>query len=263
MKKALVAIACLALVASFSMAQELKGQDENTGAGVGGDATGGPDGFGYTYADQADGCTYSYVDISGTGSVVGSGDDTAFPVALGATSFDFYGSAVTTVAMATNGYLSTDPADTGPDLSNDCPLPTPPSTGSGARIYPLHDDIDIEPGIGNMYHQYFPVCPRVSDFGPTLGCDVFQWVGEHFPGGAANTEDFQAILYEETWEIVIQNAANAEGGSGSTTGIQNDGATIGLTYACNAAGTIVAGSTAVCFEHPFGLPVDLQSFDVE
>ncbi len=213
------------------------------------------DAFGYTVSDSSGTmCNSQFIDISATGAFVFDGDDASSgPIALTG-AFDFYGTTLTDIVMASNGYLSTDPTDTGPDLSNDCPLPATPSTGGGARIYPLHDDLDLQPGIGRGLFQYFPVCPRPSDQFPTanLGCHVFQWDEvEHWPGGtAANAFDVEVILYDDSYEIVFQHdGRNPEAGSGSTTGIQDSTATIAEMYSCNTAASIPANS-AQCFVHP-------------
>lgn len=216
--------------------------------GVGG--TGGPDNFGYTYADSTTGqCAVQFVDISATGTNVGTGDDSGFPVTL-ATGFDFYGTMLTDVGFTTNGYISTDSTDTGPDLSNDCPMPAVPSTGGGGRIMPVHDDINMSPS-GALFYEYIEPCPRPSDQFPTqdLGCHVFQWdSAEHFGGGGP--WDFQALLYNDSWEIVFQHGAgNPETGSASTTAIMNPAHDDALTYACNTASS-VPDNSAQCFTHP-------------
>lgn len=237
-------VALLAMVPAF--AQESK-QESAPSAGV--EFTrGAGDAFGYTVTDSSGAtCAYDFVDISTTGAPVASGDDVASaPIPL-ATPFNFYGTDYTQLVMATNGYLSTDPTDTGPDLSNDCPLPATPSTGGGARIYPMHDDVVTGDGL----FQYFASCPRPSDQFPTLdlGCNVFQWsAATHFGGGGP--WEFQAILYDGSFEIVFQHGAgNPEAGSSSTTGLQNDGATDGITYACNTPDSVTDNS-AQCFVHP-------------
>src|SRR6056297_1549425 len=157
------------------------------------------DNFGYTFTDSAAGnCALDFIDISGTGAEIvaaGVDDGASAPISIG-TDFDFYGTAVTQLVMASNGYLSTDPTDTGPDLSNDCPLPAVPSSGSGARIYPLNDDLIAS---GGGFYEYFASCPRSSDQFPfnDLGCHVFQWEGAtHFGGGGPFT--FQVVLYDES-----------------------------------------------------------------
>jgi hypothetical protein len=238
------------IISPFTLAQEPpKGQDNTAGNGFSrGGGSGGPDNFGYTYNDSSTGmCSNQFIDISGTGTSVVSGDDVGAPVTL-AGSFDFYGNTVNELAVTSNGYLSTDNTDTGPDLSNDCPLPASPSTGGGARIYPLHDDLVASNGV---FYEFFPVCPRPSDNfpGSSLGCHVFHWDEvAHF--GDPTPFDIEVIIYELSYEIVmVHDDRNPELGNGSTTGIQNDGATDGLTYACNTASSIPA-SSAQCFVHP-------------
>jgi len=267
MKFRIIVFVCVMTLALGSVfAEEIKGQDEPIGHGEAVRATGGPDTFGYTWADQAEGsCPYQFVEISGTGTDLGDGDDDAFVQALGGPAFNFYGTTYADVTAATNGYLSF--GDTsGGDHSNDCPLPATPSIGAGGRIYPLQDDLDVDPLCDDcaVYFEYFATCPRPNDDGipGTTGCNVIQWDAQHFSGGAGpSTECFQAILYD-TYEIVVQVATQSEGGSGSTTGIQNPAADDGLTYACDSAGSIVDG-TAVCFFHPTPVPVDLQFFTAE
>ena len=209
-------------------------------------ATGGPDVFGYTFADGAEpGVTFDWIDITGTGLAIGGGDDDGYPVTLGA-AFDFYGTSFTEVAMATNGYLSTDPTDTGGDLSPDCPLPSAPSTGGGARIYPLHDDLIAT----NMYYEYFASCPRQNErCAMAEDCSIFFWDGMDHYGGSSDWQ-MEVVIYHQTNDIVVQvGAGNAELGSSSTTGIQNEAADDGLTYACDTDGS-VPDDTAVQFFHP-------------
>lgn len=243
-----VSCALLLLSMPFAMAQEPpKGQDITTSGYRGAGGTGGPDAFGYTYNDSSTGqCASQFIDISTTGTSIITGDDAGAPVTL-AGSFDFYGNTITDLAVTTNGYLSTDTSDGGPDLSNDCPLPATPSTGGGARIYPLHDDLQV----ANVFYEFFPVCPRPSDNYPSnnLGCHVFHWdEANHYSD--TTLFDIEVIIYELSYEIVmVHDDRNPELGSGSTTGLQNDGATIGLTYACDTAASIPA-SSAQCFVHP-------------
>ena len=242
-------VLALAGVASVAMAQEVKApNDLPTVRGVAPNPTGGPDTFGYVYADSTtEQCAFDYIDITATGTSVVSGDDAGAPVNLPGPALDFYGLTVTDVAMATNGYLSTDPADTGPDLSNDCPIPAPPSSGSGARYYPIQDDLITTDGL----FEYFPNCPRASGAVLGEGCYVFQWNGVTHFGGDGSTFGFQAVLYDTSWAIVYQFlAGNPEAGSGSTTGIQNLAADDASLYACNEPTPVTSGDGAVCFYHP-------------
>ncbi|MBP6823002.1 MAG: hypothetical protein KA368_15750, partial [Acidobacteria bacterium] len=236
-----------AALAAWNRCRGVQGLAAKSAGKAAPNAAGGPDAFGNTWRDNqgASPIPYQFVDITGTGTNLGNGDDEGFPYTLQAP-FSFYGQAVTTVAMTTNGYISTLNTDTGPDLSNDCPLPTTPSTGGGARIYPLHDDLVVN---GGLYVQYFATCPRPNDYGGCAeACTVFMWDNvEHFGGGS--TWDMEAILYHTRNEIVYQiGAGNPETGSGSTTGIQNLAATIGLNVSsCNTAGSIPDGYAAAVF----------------
>lgn len=255
----LLIIAGLVLVGTLLAQEDKEEDDDPPTSGRISAATSGPDAFGYTFTDQAGNCTFNFIDISSTGTFILEGDDVAAQVTL-ANAFNIYGTLYTNLTLSTNGYISTDPMDPGGDLSNDCPLPSPLSTGGGARLYPLHDDIDLEPGIGRLLTQYFSTCPRRSQVGSgNEACTVFQWDNAaHFPGGvAAPTFDFQAILYHTSFQVVFQiGPGNPELGAGSTTGIQNFPPTIGLTYACDTANSI-PDNTAVCLFNPQGgIPVD-------
>ena len=225
---------------------EIKDPEPASGGaeGVMSRATGGPDAFGYVWDDSA---TFQAIDITTTGTMVFSGDEVSSgPIPLGGeATFCLYGVGYDSLVMSSNGYLSTDLADTGGDLSNDCPLPAAPSTGGGARIYPLHDDL-----ISDGYYQYFANCPRPPDGGGVTGCHVFQWANTTHFGGGLDSWSQWAILYENFNEIVFQvGAGNPETGSGSTTGIQNADSLIGLTYACDSSGS-VPDNSAVIFIPP-------------
>ncbi|MCA9705357.1 MAG: hypothetical protein KDK70_05890 [Myxococcales bacterium] len=210
-------------------------------------AVGGPDGAGYSFADQADGAVYNYVDISATGTIVTMGDDFAASIPLGAP-FEVYGLPLMDMVANTNGFLTNDAASAG-DVSNDCPLPVSPSTGAGFRVNALHDDLET-----TVYYQYFTEveAAALGYPGETAGISVFQWVGNHFGGGPA--VDFEMVLFHDDFSMLDMIAADGEGGSGSTLGIQNDTATIALNYMCNTAMSVVPGATAVLYT--LGQPAD-------
>lgn len=227
----------------------------------------GPDGFGYRSVDslEAGGPVFDFIDISATGQMVVVGDDESSadppPEGIGAaialpTPFTFYGVTYNQVNMNTNGYITTDPAGLGPDFTNDCPLPAAPSTPSGttgARIYVLHDDLEMVAGDGAGYYEYFPTCPRLnSEIGCDMGCHIFMWDNVFHHNDVDETDwDMEAIFYDNG-DIVFQiGAGNPEAGSSSTTGIQseNPGDDItppmfGLTHFCDTANSVV-GNMAV------------------
>lgn len=222
----------------------------------------GPDNFGYYAFSSADlgGPVYQWVEIGTTGTLVAAGDDVSSTsyapfsatVALGAP-FSFYGATYTELVPTTNGYISTDPADTGPDISNDCPLPRLPSTGGGARIYPLHDDL-----VGEVRYQYFALSPVPHWSGLEMGVSVFQWNVEHYPAGSTALFAFQALLFDNGDLLYQFPSGNPEQGSGSTTGMQDLAAQIGLTYACNAPSSIPADFAILITRTPPPVNGDVQ-----
>ena len=203
--------------------------------------TGGPDAAGYRFADEAEGIVYNYVDITGTGTLVVSGNNAEGTAVLGA-SFDLYGDTLGSLTVTTNGVI-TDDTGVSSDSSNDCPLPAAPSGGTGHRIYAPHDDYATD-----VYYEYFDsaAATAIGFPGTTNGVSVIQWVGEHV-GGTPDAVDFEVILDHDTGAFLVMVEADEETGLGSTLGLQNDGASTGLAYGCNTPDFIVPGTTAVLF----------------
>ncbi|HMB58733.1 MAG TPA: hypothetical protein VKN35_02375, partial [Xanthomonadales bacterium] len=219
----------------------------------------GPDAFGYMGYDSAEAqCQHTFYDISSTGALIVSGDDESGLINLPGPAFDFYGVGYNQLYATTNGVISST-GDAAFDWSNTCPLPSTPNIGTGARMYPLHDDL-----ISDVYYEYFAECPRASGWGGAEGCHIIQWANvTHF--GWDDDFDFQAILYETSFGIVFQHSpANPEAGGQSTTGIQNAAATDGLTFACDTLDS-VEENTSQCVFHPdfpFGSGLDDARFNV-
>ncbi len=169
------------------------------------------------------GVAYNWIDISGTGTSAGTGDDSYYcGLPIGFT-FNFYGTAETTFCASTNGFVSFDISGYS-DLSNDCPLPS--TDGSAALTAGIWDDLVTE---GGIYYQTFGTAPNRYL--------VVQWVGVRYFGGSTYF-GFEIILYENGAIKVQMLDVGPEMGSGSTTGIEDYAETQGLTYACNAAGSI-------------------------
>lgn len=197
----------------------------------------GPDGFGYTAADETEpaGTGFDYIDISATGTPAGlTGDDAgtgALPIGF---SFPFYGVEYTTVAMSTNGYLNFDPDGDLVDFGNDCP---------GLAAFEPDQSIfvywdDLVAGAESGHYQTFASCPHAGGgFGP---CTIFQWSDVQL-FGISTPFGFQAILYRNGNILMQYPAGNTQTGDGSTTGIENQApSTTGLDYACNTPGSIPA-----------------------
>jgi len=244
-------------------------------ARVAGAATGGPDAFGYEFVDSREpgGPAAQLIDISATGTpvLVGTvedgGDDIASaPVDLTAggtrPGFRLYGVTYPALVMTSNGYLTTDLDDPGNDFTNDCPLPQNPSVPvatHGARIYALHDDLVLTPGIGVGYHQYFPsavAAGRPADRAPDVGVHVFLW-----KSAAHRTEppapdpprfDFEALLYDDGDLVFVYGPGDPDTGLSSTTGLQDAAPpTTGLAVACNTEGSLAANMAVLVLNPHF------------
>ncbi|PHI17985.1 hypothetical protein CEQ90_20300, partial [Lewinellaceae bacterium SD302] len=195
--------------------------------------------------------SFTLIDISASGTLLGTGDDAAFTAAL-EHPFTYFGTMMTDLRISTNGYISDDLTDNGPDLSNDCALPSNYSTSGGdgnaaARLYPYHDDVNVTMGIVLQYDMP-SIYPHAAD--ATMGAHVIQWDGVHF-GGAAQVL-FQTVLYDNGDIVYIIDMTGGENGSGSTTGWNGSGgaaATDFFTFACDAAGSVPDGSNFAISAH--------------
>ena len=180
------------------------------------DSKGGPDAFGYRWVDgdEPGGPAFSWVDITGTGTLVSmSGDDEiSAPIAMGM-NFPFYGSSYTSLRVCTNGFLSF--TDTEKPYDNQG---LPNSGGVANMIAPMWDDMD------------FGTASRVYTYNDGIRF-IVSWVGvPHYQTGGPYT--FQAILYP-TGEIRFQYQSLTAPTNSATVGIQNGTKSIGLTVAFN------------------------------
>ncbi len=227
---------------------------------AGGDTIAGPDGYGNTLADDGTGCVHAFIDLEPTEpalSLVAAGESTVAdegrtaPIAV--TPFDFYGERVTQLVMSTNGYLSSDPAESGNDYSNQC-APAPPDRGSvGARINVFWDDLALRDN-GALRHRRFDDCPRPAETTrDAVACHVFQWshVGLFTGEGAPDGDfDFQVVIYPATNEIALQYRRDPPNlGADAGVSFRNRAATDALEYACFAEGAVV-DQRSVCLFHP-------------
>ncbi len=200
----------------------------------------GPDGYSYVGSS----CTYSWVDITGSGTPVpGLTDDSyAGPFNFGF-DFSFYGTLYPQFYIGSNGFVSLGAGST--TLTNQCPLPN--SSSPNNIIALLWDDLYPNYTSGGVYYQYFASCPYGS--GPCTVVEYYNW--NHYGGGAGSAGTWEAIFYPNG-EIVKQFLdAGLEEGSGSTTGIENNNAPAdyGLTYACDTAGSVV-DNTCIRYTRP-------------
>jgi Secretion system C-terminal sorting domain/Carboxypeptidase regulatory-like domain len=117
------------------------------------DEAGGPDGFGYVWKDndEPDGPTYSWVDISGTGTNIASqlsDDSQAGPFPIGF-SFNYYGTTYTDFYIHSNGIVSLTAIPTAPWTNAALP-----GTFTGPVICWYWDDFNVSNGAdGDIYYE--------------------------------------------------------------------------------------------------------------
>jgi hypothetical protein len=174
--------------------------------------SGGPDNFGYSWADSDDpaGPAYNWVDISTTGEVVGSGDDSNHGPFTMQFPFSFYGEVFNSVNVCTNGWMSF--TSTSTSYSNQgIPDPGDPNN----LLAPFWDDLNPNNG-GTIYYQSEP-----DRF-------IVQWqdVPHYSWDGSGLPVTFQVILSSDG-SILFQYQL-IQDVSGSTVGIENAAGDDGL-----------------------------------
>ncbi len=198
------------------------GKDQPGSPGVAALQAGGPDAFGYRYADSDDpvqGTPFSWIDITTVGTSIPLNDDDQnlgpFPLPF---PFTFYGNTFTEFRACTNGWISfTSPQAT---LTN-TGLPNAATGTPENLLAPFWDDLDFSAAGRAYYHhdgsklivEYAGV-PRLTSGGPY----TFEII--LYPSG---TIDFQYLDMQGT----RLNEA--------TVGIQNAARDVGLQAAFNAA----------------------------
>ncbi len=183
-------------------------------------ASGGPDGFGYVWidSDSPSGPTYSWVDISGVGSVLPTGDDyTGGPFDLGF-AFPFYGSTYTQVRICTNGWMSFTSTSTA-HLNQGIPNTGEPN----ALLAPFWDDLDTRSS-GSIRYWADTANNRF----------IVSWLQvPHYASTGSGTYTFQVILHADG-RIVYQYHTLVGLLTSCTVGIENETGADGLQVVSNA-----------------------------
>jgi len=196
---------------------------------------GGPDAFGYTWVDTSPvvgGCSYSFTDISATGTVIGTGDDSVFTAIPIGFNFTYYGAVYTTVNVSTNGYLVFN--TTGNSFSNTCPMPV---TLNDLQVSPFWDDLYVF-APSTLRYQTVGTAPNRTF--------IVQWNNVGFccstpPPGLTFQAQFRegsniiAFMYSD-----VQANSRTQGDS-ATIGIDGPGTTNFLQTSCNTVTTLVNG----------------------
>ncbi len=200
--------------------------------GVAAQATGGPDGYGYTWNDMV---AFQWIDATdGSDSGLAGDDRYSDPIDIGF-SFRFYENVYTQVHAGTNGYLSF-----GQGYTSYRNRPIPGATPPHSFIAPFWDDLIVGTS-GNAGKVYY----ERGGTAPNRYLVVEWWQVSRY--GRADLLTFEAVLYEDG-QIVLQYQSLAGSLDSATVGIENDVGSDGLLYLYNAAG--LANNKAVRFSRP-------------
>jgi subtilisin family serine protease len=200
-------------------------------------STGGPDGYGYSWADNKSGTSISYnwIEISATGQKLTVRGDDAVKVAL-PFSFPFYGNSKDSVYIASNGFLTFNSnLGTVGGFSNQ-PVPNPVAPND--LIAAFWDDLEPQRTGAAVYYQSAP--------------DAFIVQYTDVPAyGIASTGKvtFQVILYPNgSIKLQYKDVATASFLTSATVGIEDPTGTSGLQVAYNTA--YISNGLAVLFSAP-------------
>jgi hypothetical protein len=181
--------------------------------------SGGPDGFGYVWtdSDQTGGPSYSWVEISATGTALGLGDSQLSNKLSIGFSFEFYGHTYDSLRVSDNGFVTF----------------TSDNAGIGYRQLP------------NTNQPTNVIAPLWKDFNPSSQGEVY-YISDTANGrfivqyeavpiwGTSDLCTFQLLLYDDG-RIVFQYKSLNGNFTFSSVGIQNQAGTVGTSIAWNSA----------------------------
>jgi hypothetical protein len=187
--------------------------------------SGGPDAFGYTFEDthEPGGPTYSWFDITASGTPLELGDDGEATLDL-PFPFVFYGRTYTDVSVGDGLLVFGDDATI--DNENQC-VPADNTAGDDALVMGLWHDLDASAG-GTVTYEVLGAAP---DRTLVVAYDQVAPYDDH-----GITFTFQILLHEGTHAITLQFASvdgssDFANGAAATVGIQSDQG-VGLEYSC-------------------------------
>ncbi|MEN8165566.1 MAG: hypothetical protein ABFS37_15665 [Acidobacteriota bacterium] len=261
--RVLTFVVCIGLSITAQAADSGKGQ-EVSGGPIGIESIGGPDGFGYGYIDSNESNgqqpTFSFVDITATGTALGLTDDGEADVVISSFVFPFYGLNYTDVRVGNNGgLLLGTPGDGDVSATTQCPMPWVALPLPAINVF--WDDIDDE--TGNVFVEEQASCAHPDCSG---ACLIVEWFDRpHFNNVGSVT--FEVILCDSgdiiaQYEDVVFGNPSYDYGAAAAVGIEADhqDPTFFLQYSCGTADL----SDGLAIKYTTGpVPVELMSLDVE
>ncbi len=217
------------------------------------DRTGGPDAYGYVFADDRDpgGPPYSWQPatnrIADNAWVLVRSEQQTDPWDDGVVTttlpfvFNFYGVGYTTLHIATNGNAHFGPPnDWWPQAGGQPCLPSTSRYVPAGIVSPLWFDFvvpRVPTDTGGVYTDVVGTAPNRAF--------IVEWRNVYRYGDLNTRATFELLLYEDGSIIFQYQSLNGVGvdGSGGVVGIQNASGTIGLPYSCYQSA--VAGGRAI------------------
>ena len=195
--------------------------------------SGGPDAFGHVWSDSDDvsGPGFAWIEISGTGTSIGFGDDASFAVPIGF-DFAFYGTTYTTTYVGTNGLLGFVNAS----LTSPSNAALPNASAPDGLVAAFWDDLEVQSSARLLYELVGVEPSRKL---------VVQWDGVQEYGDIGASHTFEIILEEATGDIVLQYLTMSGDLDSATVGIEDTTGMDGLTVVFND--TYVKDGLAVRF----------------
>lgn len=244
---------------------------------------GGSDSYYQVFSSAGPNCSYSFVDIATTGTILSfsapyrdagdpPADDDGGAVLSLSPGFLFYGQTRSTAVVSPNGYVafaSGFQEEDGRDFSPDSSLPAVPTAyfpsgsrvfAASARLYPFHQDLTV--ASGGVFWQSFDPCPRPSEALGNEPCTVLQWQDVQVLDSAEPLR-FQVLLYHQSGEFVFQyQLLDSNSGAEATVGWQEDLAQRGFAWSARQPGGVHNGLALCTFapHYPPGGPqADLEA----
>jgi len=221
-------------------------------------ATGGPDDFGYTYADSEEsGVTYEWIDISTmTPVTLNMGDDDeSTAIAIGFP-FQFYGTTYEYLYVHANGFVKFDAEVYDYYMGDQCPLPSKDDV-NGMIAFFYRDNNPAEAVSGDIKYAVDTTSTParfILEFDNIAAC-CSPWGGSGQADGP-NPVSVQLVLYSNNEIQVNVKDPGPHQGADTTIGLEAPDAIAGINYrGCLINGSVLP-ETAIRFSPPTsGTPV--------
>jgi uncharacterized repeat protein (TIGR01451 family) len=215
--------------------------------------SGGPDDFGYRFADSCTigGPKYDWKEISGTGTEILPDSDDAWVGNIGlGFFFNYYGTDYSQLAIGNNGLLFS-----GVGTSQYVNQPITQTPGIHGFIAPYWDDLVTWGSAGAIYYQTLGTAPN-REF-------IVEWYNNQHYQSSDSGITFEALMYEGSNNILFQYQSVAFGnvygavggdnppydnGGSATLGIEDPTGAIGLQYSFNEQA--IFPGLAILFKFP-------------